>query len=60
MDRQQYQTMLYLVRPASTAAVATASYTPFWRVTDVSAAKPFVSINEDTWLSSKADRRFIV
>jgi hypothetical protein len=60
MDRQQYQTMLYLVRPASTAAVSTSSYTPFWRANDISAAKPFVSINEGQWLSSKADRRFIL
>lgn len=60
MDRQQYQTMLYLVRPASTAAVSTSSYTPFWRATDISAAKPFVSINEGQWLSSKADRRFML
>jgi hypothetical protein len=60
MDRQQYQTMLYLVRPASTAAVATSAYVPFWRVTDISAAKPFVSITDNKWLSSKADRRFIL
>jgi len=60
MDRQQYQTMLYLVRPSSTASVSTSSYTPFWRVNDISAAKPFVSVNEGQWLSSKADRRFVL
>jgi len=54
MDRQQYQTMLYLVRPSSKAAVSTATYTPFWRMTDVSAAKPSLSINDGRWLSSKA------
>ena len=31
MDRQQYQTMLFLVRPDSKTAVATGTYTPFWQ-----------------------------
>lgn len=57
MDRQQYQTMLYLVRPSSKAAVGVMPYLPFWRSTDVSAAKPFLSIDEGQWVSSKADRR---
>jgi phage protein D len=56
MDRQQYQTLLYLVRPASTTAAGIGSYTPFWRITDISAAKPSLSINEGKWLSSKANR----
>ena len=54
MDRQQYQTMLYLVRPSSSAAAGIASYTPFWRASDISASKPFISLNEGQWVSSKA------
>lgn len=58
MDRQQYQSLLYLVRPSSQVGVATIPYVPFWRNTDASAAKPYLSIDEGKWVSSKADRRF--
>ena len=53
MDRQQYQTMFYLVRPSSSASAGVNSYTPFWRANDISAAKPFVSLNDNQWASSK-------
>lgn len=54
MDRQQYQTMLYLVRPDSKTPVGVQPYVPFWRQTDVSSGKPFLSLNDGQWVSSKA------
>ena len=56
MDRQQYQTLYYLVRPSSAAAAGSSAYVPFWRANDISAAKPILSINDGQWQSSKTGR----
>jgi hypothetical protein len=52
-DRQQYQTMLYLMRPDTTVA-STGSFRPFW--VESNRAKPIVTLNEGVWVSSWNDR----
>ncbi len=65
MDRQSYQTMLYLARPDSKTQVLTPSYSAFWLDPSCQGkAKPFLSLSKvttpdtaPTWISSWADRR---
>jgi hypothetical protein len=57
MDRQQFQTMLYLTRPASTTRVSVSAYIPFWNDDATGRARPTLSIMDERWVSSWADRR---
>ena len=69
LNRQQYQTMLYLCRPDSSSGVHDAAFTPFWQ--DGSGrAKPVLTLEQPTqagqsgtetpgiWASSWADRTY--
>jgi hypothetical protein len=59
MDRQNYQTQLYLSRPDSSTPVGDTPYVPFWKQGDTSQARPFLSISEGRWVSSWTDRRYV-
>jgi hypothetical protein len=57
MDRQQYQTLLYLCRPGN-IAVKAINYTPFWVGGDSNGrSKPFLTIEQGKWVSSWTDRQ---
>ena len=55
MDIQQFQTMLHLVRPFSTAPITQDPYASFWA--KAGKARPTLSITEGKWLSSWSDAR---
>jgi len=56
MDRQQFQTLLSLVRPNSTTPVAAVAYSPFWQ-SGPGKTRPRLSISEGDWVSSWANSR---
>jgi hypothetical protein len=57
MDRQQYQTLLYLCRP-SNAVVKAVNYHPFWIGGDSNGrSKPFLTIEQGKWVSSWTNRQ---
>jgi hypothetical protein len=56
MDRQSYQTLLFLTRPNSTTPVSAVSYTPFWS-SGPGKTRPRLSISEGDWVSSWANSR---
>ena len=58
-DPSQYQTILFLTRPsqeslASSAAVDSQPYRPFWEDTNPGRARPFLTLINDLWQSSWA------
>jgi hypothetical protein len=67
MDRQSYQTMLSLARPAGNTVVQSPPYRPFWQDPGnegrarptLSLTRPLQGSNEDPqfWMSSWADSR---
>jgi hypothetical protein len=56
MDRQSYQTLLFLARPNSTTPVSAAAYVPFWQQGGAK-SKPGLSILDGDWVSSWANSR---
>jgi hypothetical protein len=58
MDRQQYQSLLYLCRPSSTMSVPVTTYRPFWVGGDSRGRpRPVFTLDQGQWVSSWADRR---
>ena len=58
MDRQQYQTLLYLCRPGNDVAVKPSGYVPFWTGGDSNGrAKPYLTIEQGKWVSTWTNRQ---